>query len=416
VQQIVTADAVFAALRPDEALVAITLADDADYVFVLRDHKISLTVTDNGLSRIATLVRRLRTGVERRSSTLPRFDFAAANELYRVTLGSAEKDLDGVKALVVVPSGPLLSVPFETLLTGPADASDYAGAPWLVKRFTISHTPAITNFVELRKIAGGSRAAHPWFGFGDFQPPTLAQATRSFPDASCAGSAKRFADLPRLEGTRAELDAARAIFGAQRDEELLGPAFTAAAVRALPLKQYRILHFAAHALLPSELNCQNQPAIVTSAPAGAVDISGALLDSSQIANLNLDAEAIILSACNTGGAGNGAAESLSGLARSFFYAGSRSLMVTHWDTDDQTAAKLVAATLRNLREAPHDGIAGALTRAQLDYLADPAIDPFFKHPTFWAPFAVIGEGGGTGQGLRAEAGTGLPGATSPSTR
>ena len=158
------------------------------------------------------------------------------------------------------------------------------------------------NFVALRK-AGSSRAAHPWFGFGGFRPVTLAQAEASFPGAACADSAKLFASLPALPFAQRELDAARSLLGAPPSDELLNAAFTADAVRRMTLKDYRILHFATHALLPAELRCQNEPAIVTSAPPNARDASGTLLTASDVADLDLDANAVILSACNTGGPG-----------------------------------------------------------------------------------------------------------------
>ncbi len=133
-------------------------------------------------------------------------------------------------------------------------------------------------------------------------------------------------------------------------DELLNAAFTADAVRRMTLKDYRILHFATHALLPAELRCQNEPAIVTSAPPNARDASGTMLTASDVAGLDLDANAVILSACNTGGPGTSSGgESLSGLARAFFFAGARSMLVTHWSISDQTSAFLVADTLRRLR-------------------------------------------------------------------
>ena len=123
-----------------------------------------------------------------------------------------------------------------------------------------------------------------------------------------------------------------------------------------PLKNYRILHFATHALLPTDLRCQNEPAIVTSAPAGRRDASGALLTATDILGLDLDADLVILSACNSGGpGGTTAGESLSGLARAFFYAGARSLLVTHWSVNDQAAAFLVADTLRRMQAEPGAG-------------------------------------------------------------
>jgi CHAT domain-containing protein len=170
------------------------------------------------------------------------------------------------------------------------------------------------------------------------------------------------------------------------------------------LKDYRVLHFATHALLPAELRCENEAAIVTSAPSGARDASGALLSASEVVGLDLDANLIILSACNSGGPGGATAgESLSGLARAFFYAGTRSLMVTHWSVSDQSAAFLVAETLRRQRETPDLGIAAAVRAAELALLAAAGHGqpPEFAHPFFWAPFAVIGDGGEAARGADA---------------
>ena len=396
VQQVVPASNVFAALRPDEAFVTIALSSEDGWVFLLRNGAIAVSRIDVGLDRVAELVRRVRAGIELTSSGLPTFDVADAQKLYQLTIGGVAGSLDGVKSLVVAPAGPLLSVPFEVLLTGPAQPNDLADAPWLVRRFTLAHVPAPSNFVSLRKIAAGSRATHPWFGFGDFHPVTLAQAEKTFSAAGCGDSAKLLAGLPPLPYARKELDAARALLGASGSDELLGPAFTAEAVLRAKLKDYRILQFSTHALLPAELRCQSEPAIVTSAPARATSASGALLTASEVVGMDLDADLVVLSACNSGGpGGTTAGESLSGLARAFFYAGARSLEVTHWSVNDQVAAFLVADTLRQMHDNPNLGVAGALRDAQLAMLADAGkgLPAVIAHPFFWAPFAVIGEGG-----------------------
>jgi CHAT domain-containing protein len=396
VQEVVPAKDVFAALHPNEAFAAITLSDEDGWLFLLRDGTITVSRIDAGLKQVAELVRRVRAGIELTTNGLPTFDVADAQRLYQMTLGGVAGSMDGVKALVVAPAGPLLSLPFEVLLTGPAEPTDLAGAPWLVRKFTLAHVPAPSNFVSLRKIATGSRATRPWFGFGDFHPVTLAQAERTFTGAGCVESAKLLAGLPPLPYARKELDAARALLGANASDELLGPVFTADAVLKARLKDYRILQFATHALLPAELRCQSEPAIITSAPPNAPSASGALLTASQVVGLDLDADLVVLSACNSGGpGGTTAGESLSGLARAFFYAGARSLEVTHWSVNDQVAAFLVADTLRRLRENPNLGIAGALRDAQVAMLADAGkgLPAEIAHPFFWAPFAVIGEGG-----------------------
>jgi CHAT domain-containing protein len=396
VQQVVSAQQVFAALHPGEAFASVVLAGQDGWVFLLRNNTITVSKVAAGLPEVAGLVKRIREGIELTTAGLPPFDIPDATRLYTLTLGGVAPQLAGVKALVVAPSGPLLSLPFEVMLTGQADPTRLAEAPWLVRQFTIAHVPAPSNFVSLRKIAGGSRATKPWFGFGDFVPMTLVQAQHSFPGATCADSAQLLSGLPRLPYAVKELGAARGLLDASPSDELLGPAFTAQSVLKTPLKNYRILHFATHALLPTDLACQSQPAIVTSDPAGAADASGALLNTSDLVGLDLDADLVILSACNSGGpGGTTAGESLSGLARAFFYAGARALLVTHWSVNDQVAAFLVADTLRRMKENPALGVAGALRNAQLAMLADAGkgLPPEIAHPFFWAPFAVIGEGG-----------------------
>ncbi|HEX5326151.1 MAG TPA: CHAT domain-containing tetratricopeptide repeat protein [Acetobacteraceae bacterium] len=396
VQEVVPAADVFAALHPHEAFVSIVLGNKDGWSFLLRDGAIAIAKVDGGTPRMAKLVHDVRAGIELTSAGLPTFNIPGARELYSATLGGFGKRLDGLTELVVAPSGPLLSIPFEVLLTGPADEANLAGAPWLLNKFAIAHVPAPSNFVSLRKIAGGSRATQSWFGFGDFQPVTLAQAELTFPGSACKESAELFAGLPTLPYARKELDVARQIFGSSPADELLGRAFTAPAVMKAQLKDYRILHFATHALLPAELRCQSEPAIITSDPVGATNANGALLTASDVVGMDLDANLVILSACNSGGpGGTTAGESLSGLARAFFFAGARALMVTHWAVNDQVAAYLVAGTLGKIRDQPGIGAAAALRATQLTLLqgAGHGLPAEIAHPFFWAPFAVIGEGG-----------------------
>jgi CHAT domain-containing protein len=188
------------------------------------------------------------------------------------------------------------------------------------------------------------------------------------------------------------------LHGAPSDE-MLGAAFTTPNVLKTDLRNYRVLHFAAHALLPSELRCESEPAIITSDPAGAPDASGALLTASKVSTMNLDADVVILSACNSGGPGGETAngqtggESLSGLARSFFYAGARALMVTHWSVNDFATAYTVALTLDGM--AKGKGVSAALQNAELTMLSQAGgkLPAELAHPFYWAPFAIIGEGG-----------------------
>ena len=403
VQDVVPASAVFAALHPNEAFIAIFLSRDSGWVFALRNGTIALAKIDGGIDKVGPLVTAIRTSIEKtEANALPTFDIADARRLYDLTLGGVAAELQGASSLVIAPTGPLLSLPFEVLLTGPADLGKLAEAPWLVRRATITHVPAPTNFVSLRKVANTSAATKPWFGFGDFRPVSMGQAQASFPVGPCGDSGRLLAALPALPGAVKELDNARAVLNAPPSDELTGDAFTAEQVLKMPLKDYRVLHFAAHALLPTDLRCQTEAAIVTSPPPGSADAKGALLSASKLLGLDLDANLVIMSACNSGGPGGGAGESLSGLARSFFFAKARSLLVTHWEVSDQVAALLVVLTINDMKEKPGEGVTGALREAQLSLLdraATGKLPAEIAHPFFWAPFAVIGDGGeGSGRG------------------
>lgn len=400
VQQQVPARDVLARLRPDEAFLGITATPTHSWLFFLNNGQVHVAQSPLTDADAAKLVQAVRDSIEPGSSGLPPFDMDDAAKIYAGTLAPFAAQMVNVHELVVAPSGPLLALPFSLLPTGPASADDLAHAPWLVRQTTLAYVPAAANFVSLRKVAGTSAAKKPWFGFGDFIPASLPQAQATFNGASCGESAALFANLPQLPYAKLELQAGSAVFGSGPADELLGPDFTVPNVEAADLKNYRILHFATHGLLPTDLPCQSEPAIVTSTPPGAASIDQSLLTTSAVTDLHLDADLVLLSACNTGGGAAGG-EALSGLARSFFYAGARALMVTQWSVNDQVSAYLVADTLSRLHAGGSGGAAGSLRAAQLALIggAGGNFPQQIANPFFWAAFDVIGDGGTAQAGL-----------------
>jgi CHAT domain-containing protein len=394
VQQVVPASDVLKLLRPDEAFLGITATPRHTWLFFLHKNTVSVASSDTDDAKMTKLVAAVRASIEPVNGTLPAFDMADANQIYTETVGPFGKALPDVHELVVAPSGPLLALPFALLPEIAGNPSDLADVHWLVRDTTLAYVPAAANFVSLRKIEGTSAALNPWFGFGDFQPVTLRQAQATYNTQSCKDSAAEFAQLPTLPFAKLELAAAGAVFGATPADELVGANFTVPNVEKADLKNFRILHFATHALLPTDLPCQSQPAIVTSAPPGATSANDALLDTTDVTSLKLDANLVVLSACNTGGGAAGG-EALSGLARSFFYAGARALMVTQWSVNDQVSAYLVADTLSLVHAGADGGAAGSLRAAQLSLIggAGHGFPPNIANPFFWAAFALIGDGG-----------------------
>jgi len=395
VQQVVPADEVLKLLRPDEAFLGVTATPDHTWLFMLHGGKIQVARNEATDATMTKLVSAVRASIEPTTAGLPTFDMADAASIYADTVGPFASTMASVHELVVAPSGPLLALPFSLLPTGQANPNDLGNAPWLVRQTTLAYVPAAANFVSLRKIEGTSAAHKPWFGFGDFQPVTLAQAQATYNTQTCKDSAAEFAQLPNLPYAKVELKVAAAVFGAGPQDELLGPDYTVPNVEKANLKDYQILHFATHALLPTDLPCQTSPAIVTSAPPGATSADDALLNTADVTNLKLDANLVLLSACNTGGGSEGG-QALSGLARSFFYAGARALMVTQWSVNDQVSAFLVATTLNLVHAGANGGAAGSLRAAQLGLIngaGHNGMQAQLANPFFWAAFSVIGDGG-----------------------
>ena len=174
----------------------------------------------------------------------------------------------------------------------------------------------------------------------------------------------------------------------------LGARATESEVKALSadqqLKSYRILHFATHGALGGQLNGAVEPGLVLTPPDAPTPGDDGYLTASEIAELKLGADWIILSACNTAAAGVERSEALSGLARAFFYAGARALLVSHWAVKSAATVALVTRAVDALAKTPGLGRARAMQLAMSDLVSKGAP---FSHPTYWAPFVVVGEGG-----------------------
>jgi CHAT domain-containing protein len=197
--------------------------------------------------------------------------------------------------------------------------------------------------------------------------------------------------------TRTEVQTIGRQLGATPGEIILGEQFTVARLIGEDLTPYRIIHLATHALLPTELGqCQTDPTILTSVPRNAPSASAGFLGLDSIEKLKIDADLVVLSACDTAGPSRGAGESLSGLAQAFFRAGTRGMLVTQWAAADVAAMRLMTAILSPGAGGGAGDTALALREAQLHMIdtAGSATDmPMqMSHPYAWAPFVLIGDG------------------------
>src|SRR5262249_14324516 len=160
--------------------------------------------------------------------------------------------------------------------------------------------------------------------------------------------------------------------------------------RALPA-HYRFLYFATHGPVAGDVRGLAEPSLALSIPPQPTPDDDGLLTASEVALLKLNADWVVLSACNTIAGDKPGAEALSGLARAFFYAGARALLVSHWAVDSNAATMLTTSTFDVLNSDPKLRRSEALRRAMLAYMND-ASNPRNAYPAYWAPFVVVGEG------------------------
>ncbi len=199
--------------------------------------------------------------------------------------------------------------------------------------------------------------------------------------------------LSSLPETAGELEALAQNLKASADSLLLREEATEPNLRSIDLERYRVLAFATHAIVAGELKGLAEPALVLTPPDVGTEADDGLLTASEVASLKLDADWVILSACNTAAPdGTPGAEALSGLAKAFFYAGSRALLVSHWPVSSDATVALTTRMLTEYANDPGIGRAEALRRSMMALMMNDK-DPRFAHPFYWAPFVIVGEGG-----------------------
>jgi hypothetical protein len=424
------------ALRPDEVYVKVFLLAGGGYGLLISPDKAIPYRIDLTRDRAGDIVQALRKPIDQPGRTKSgrathgAFDVALAHELFKDVFGPVREPVMAARHIIYEPDATLIAAPISALVTDEASVDlirtrkaapkplDYVGVAWLGAHSHNSIALSASAFYQAR-IAKPSRATSAFYGYGDPVIPTDPDVFSSVrPEGRSTAADEELCSRYRysltlmhaLPESRTEVtDVARAVGGdaAGANDYAFGEAFTdVAVVGRKDLGQYRVLYFATHGLLDDGNPCLKTSLLTSYGGTG----SDALLDLAKITSLHLDADMVVLSACNTGsngharsggeteGAaapvgrsklatpklGNGGGEALGGLVTSFVQAGARNVVVSNWEVDSGTTEKLMIALFA------HRGIsqAGALAEAERTLMNEPR----WSHPYYWAPFTVVGDG------------------------
>ncbi len=403
-------------LRPDEAYLKMLVVGDGVYSMLIEPGGAQLWKSDISASALETAVDTIRSTISivenGRRVTYP-FDAATAYKLYGQLFGPVAARLPTVPHLIFEPDGAMLRLPINLLVTADtglaayeqrladpdADPFDMREIAWLGRTTRPSTAVSTLGFRNARQ-AAPSKAANQYFGLGENLPvsgrlPSLGArgAASNGIDGDCLWDVAQWARPISAD----ELVTARNAMGRDAGTLLTGGAFTDSAVKSrADLGDYRIIHFATHGLVTApRAACPARPALVTSF--GGQDSDG-LLTFQEIFDLKIDADLVILSACDTAGAAtvaatreaglSGGGNALDGLVRSFIGAGGRSVIASHWPApDDFDATKRLIGGLFATGEGT--SVADALWGTQMRLMNDKQT----SHPYYWAGFAIIGDGG-----------------------
>lgn len=414
-------------LRPGEALIATFVGRDHTFVWAIPHAGApAFNVIAVGSGKIARTVEHLRRALDPNAASLeevPAFDVAAAYQLFTELLLPVEAGWKGASSLLVVADRQLGQLPFGLMVTEPATVAGggplfagYRNVPFLIRKAAITQVPSVAALAALRALPAPTANRLPFIGFGDpwFSREQAGEAraqqaalqTRGRPLVRRSAPATRSVDtaelglLPRLPDTADEVRSiAMALRADPVRDVILGAQANEQSVRTADLANRRIVMFATHGLIPGDLNGLSQPALALSAP-NVADVDGdGLLTMDEILELKLDADWVVLSACNTAAGDGAGAEAVSGLGRAFFYAGTRALLVSNWPVETTSARLLTTDLFARQSADPALPRAVAMQQAMLGLIDGPGVEEggktvfSYAHPIFWAPFSVVGDGG-----------------------
>ncbi len=307
----------------------------------------------------------------RRISDKDARDFGGGRELYAELIAPAGLGPE-IKRLIVVPDDALAYLPFDALRT--------PDGKWLVERFAVSYAPSLSSLREIRERISlrGAPPSKDLLAFGD---PYYGKGESTRGAAPPQDYFSPSSVIPRLAFSGIEARNAAAAFPAKRTDVFLREQASEPNLKRLNLEDYRIIHFAAHGWI-NNLNPMRSAIILAQDPDSPED---GYLQMREIYGLRMQADLVVLSACESARGPLVRGEGIEGLSRAFFYAGASAVMMSLWGVDDQAGAQLMERFYDFLGKG--DSIVDAQRKAKLEMIGNKEA----AHPYFWANIVVSGE-------------------------
>jgi CHAT domain-containing protein len=304
--------------------------------------------------------------------TITRKFTALSNRLYNRLIQPFERNLTG-KSLLIIPDDVLTEVPFEALITSPTTEVSYRNLPYLLRKHNINYSYSATLYAMNR------HKAH------IVNPRLLAVAPDYTPMKLMRLSKKNNPTVPNdslslspIPGTFDEVKNISHIFNGKT---LIKNRATEQRFKAVA-SQYDILHLAMHGITNNEYPMLSRLVFTPAKDS----VNEGFLNTYEIYNMQLNAPLVVLSACNTGYGKLHKGEGIISLARGFYTAGAKSIVMALWPVEDKTSSELMANFYSNL--ASSQCISDALQNAKITYI-DHA-DEISAHPYFWAGYILTG--------------------------
>lgn len=398
-------------LRDNEVLLEYEITDKAGYLFVVENGKVKrLLKISKNKEDIEALVNEFMLPLQSPEGIKKEeFSVNLGQKLYDLLIADALKDIPPDKSIIIVPDGILRLLPFEALVM--KAETNYKDSLYVGDKYKISYAQSAT-VLALNRILKPSQAAKPLFALGNPiydkndpryiaykqgqpQPTMLAQNKEQYSYRALAtrrewgkttkgdkeGKELVYIPLPESED---EVTSIAKLFGVKPEPQdvLLGVYANETELRKVPLKDYRYLHFATHADLPGKVQGIKESFLLLGQVENKEGDDG-FLTLTEVLDLKLDADLVVLSACLTGRGKVMEGEGVANFARAFQHAGARSVLVSLWEVASDATVEYMKIFYQHLKNGK--------SKAEALKLARNEIKQRYPNPFYWAPFILHGE-------------------------